>query len=169
MPLADNRIGVWRLHAVPEKSLNRLGSTVVVAAVVALLVPCVRAQETPWTRQDALHEASSEAAQCQAYYSFAQKCADNAGQTALSAQLQQAIDSASKFQFMSGKAAGMSNEAMLASLKLALDVAKDSISNSCVNISVLIVKYSNPCQFLLEHPDDRIQTLMRGPPRATGQ
>jgi hypothetical protein len=68
-----------RLHAVPEKSLNRLGNTVVVAAVVALLVPSVKAQETPWTRQDALHEASSEAAQCQAYYSFAQKCADNEG------------------------------------------------------------------------------------------
>jgi len=63
-PLADNRIGVWRLHAVPQKYLNRLGTTVVVAAVMALLVPCVRAQETTWTRQDALHEASSEAAQC---------------------------------------------------------------------------------------------------------
>jgi hypothetical protein len=119
---------------VPEKSLNSLGTTVVVAAVVALLVPCARAQETPRTRQDALHEASSEAAQCEAYYAFAQKCADNAGQTALSAQLQQAIESASKFQFTSGKAAGMSNEAMLASSKLALDAAKESISNSCANI-----------------------------------
>jgi hypothetical protein len=80
------------------------------AAVVALLVPCVSAQETPWTRQAALHEASSEAAQCEAYYAVAQKCADNAGQTALSDQLQQAINSACKFQYMSGNAAGMSNE-----------------------------------------------------------
>lgn len=153
----------------PKKSLHRLGTTVAVAAVMALLVPRVRAQETPWTRQDALSEASSEAAQCQAYYALAQKCADNAGQTALSAQLEQAIDSASKIQFMSGKAAGMSNQALLASLKLALDAAKESISNSCVNISILITKYSNPCKFLLEHPDNRIQTLMRGGPGSTGR
>ena len=71
------------------------------------------------------------------HYSIAQKCADNAGQTALSVQLQQAIDSASKFQFMSGKAAGMSNEAMLASLKLALNAAKRGIKNGCINVSVL--------------------------------
>jgi hypothetical protein len=161
--------GVWRLQAVPDKSFNRLGTAVAVAAVVALLVPRVRAQQTPWTKQDALHEASSEAAQCVAYYAFAQKCADNGGQTALSAQLQQGFDSASKIQFMNGKAAGMSDQALLASLKLALDAAKTSIGDSCVNISILIAEYAKPCKVLLEHPEDRIETLMHGPPRAPGQ
>jgi hypothetical protein len=116
-----------------------------------------------------LHEASSEAAQCVAYYAFAQKCAENGGRTELAARLQHAIDSASYIQFTSGKAAEMSNEALLASSKLALDVAKTSIGDSCVNISILIAKYANFCRFLLEHPDDRIQTLMQGAPAATGQ
>ena len=107
-----------------DRFVNRLGTMIALAASMALLAPCVRAQGTLWTRQDALHEASSEAAQCEAYYGFSQKCADNAGQAVLSAQLQNAIGSASEILFTSGKAAGMSNEAMLASLKLALDAAK---------------------------------------------
>jgi hypothetical protein len=69
-----------------------LKTTVALATIVALLVSVVEAEETPWTKQDALHEAASEAAQCEAYYAFAQKCADNAGQAVLSAQLQRAIE-----------------------------------------------------------------------------
>ena len=110
-------------------------------AILLLLGRPTNAQETTWTRQDALHEASSEAAQCVAYYAFAQKCAENGGRPELAARLQHAIDSASNIQFTSGKAAEMSNEALLASSKLALDVAKTSIGDSCVNISILIAKY----------------------------
>jgi hypothetical protein len=148
---------------------NRAGTTVAVVAVAALLIPHARAQETPWTRQDALHEASSEAAQCAAYYGFAQKCADNAGHADLSAELQHAIDSAESLQYMTGKLAGMSDRAMLASSKLALDASKEAISDSCVNISVLITKHAKLCKLLLEHPVDRIETLMHGPPGAPDQ
>jgi hypothetical protein len=140
----------------------RLGITVTVTAVAALLAPPVRAQETPWTKRDALHETSSEAAQCWAYYGFAQKCADNAGQSTLSGQLQDAINLASKIQFSTGKAAGMSDQALLASSKLALSAAKASIADSCVNISVLIAKFADSCKHLLEAPDERVQTLTRG-------
>jgi hypothetical protein len=143
--------------------------TIAIAVVMGLLLSRANAQETPWTKQDALHETSNEAAQCMAYYAFSQKCASNAGNTALHDQIQQAIDLATRITFTSGKASGMSNEALLASLKLALDDTQASIGNSCVNISVLVVKYADSCRSLLEHPDDRVQTLMHGPPKARGQ
>lgn len=162
-------IEVGELGAVSERSSNRLSATVVLAAGVTLLAPYVRAEELPWTKQDALHEASSEAAQCAAYYAVAKKCAENGGRLALSNRLQRAFDSASELQFFTGRAAGMTKRAMRASLKLSLKVAEESIRSSCVNISVLIVKYSDACKFLLEHPDDRIQILMNGPPRTIGQ
>jgi hypothetical protein len=158
-----------RLRSTSDGFPFRLSATVARVAVVALLVPGARAQETKWTRQDALHDASSEAAQCQAYYALSQKCADNAGQKELSDLLRQAIESASQVLFTSGKAAGMSDHAMIASLKLSLDAAKDSKGNSCVNLSVLIVRYGNSCKLFLEHPGDRIQTLMLGPPKPSDQ
>jgi hypothetical protein len=135
-----------------------------ILAVVVLPLAAAAAQEKAWTPQDAMHEASSEAAQCVAYYAYSQKCADNAGRTALSGQLQRAIDSAMRAEFTTGKAAGMSNSALLASLKLSLDAAKEAIGDSCVNISVPIAKYAAFCRGLLEHPDVRIQTLMQGQP-----
>lgn len=136
--------------------------TLILVCSLMLLGHAVRAQETPWTSQDALHEVSSEAAQCSAYYTFAKKCADNSGQTQLSARLENTIKTATDFEFVTGKAAGMSEQALLASAKLALYDAKSAINGSCVNISVLIVRYANSCKLLLEHPDDRVYTLMRG-------
>jgi len=143
--------------------------TVASIAAVTLVPPYAQSQQSPWTQRDALNEASSEAAQCHAYYAVSQKCAEDSGQTALSAQLQDAIDSSSKIQFLTGRAAGMSDQALLASLQLTLEAANSSIGNSCVNVSVLIVKYADHCKRLIENPQSRIQTLMLGPPTATDQ
>jgi hypothetical protein len=139
----------------------------IVATSVATPVRNARGQETPWTAQDAMHEVSDEAAQCVAYYTFAQRCA--ARRADLATQLGDAREMASKIQFMSGRAAGMSIDAMLATLKLAFDDARNAVGNTCVNMSILIVRDSSSCKFLLEHLDDRIQTLMLGPPEPTGR
>jgi hypothetical protein len=138
------------------------------ALCVALLLQVAEAQETPWTNQDAMSEASSEAAQCEAYYAFTQKCAENSGDTELSKGASLAGETARMSQFKTGQAAGMTIDAMTATLKMALDAAQAATQSSCVNLPALN-KFTEPCKSFLENPVERIQTLILGPPGAAGQ
>ena len=99
---------------------------------------------------------------------FVQKCAENSGYTELSVGAQQANETARRIQFETGRAAGMTVDAMLATLKMALDAAHAATGSSCVNLPALN-KFNEPCRSLLENPVDRLQTLMLGPPGAVGR
>lgn len=136
----------------------------VAGLALVLTVATAMPQSAPWTRQDAMHEASSEASQCFAFYGITKKCMENSGQPTSAAQAQRAMERASRLAFTTGTSGGMSNEAMLATTKLALDNARGLTNDNCVNISVLIIKYGNFCKSLLEKPDERIARLLRGPP-----
>lgn len=101
---------------------------------------------------------SSEYTECQHYYlivSEALKTNDPDPEV-----VKKYLDSsklAGEIAFMYGQDAGMTVEAMLARTKILVDQMLKPLNNNYANISILIEKYHNQCNSMLDNPEIRNQ------------
>jgi hypothetical protein len=119
------------------------------------------------SKEEALHEFSSECAQCAAYFGLTSKCFVGSGQ--LQGDNEASIEESRNFfyqlQYATGKLAGLPDEAIEAHFAMVLDSINNDIDKNCVNISVIIKKYAKFCKALAENPDQLLDQLMtKGPP-----
>jgi hypothetical protein len=133
-----------------------------VCAVIALILAPLSLNAEDKLSPDqitAFNTISNEYAECSAYYIFAKQCAPKEATEAQLAQIQEYIESTSAMAVVSGKVAGMSDDALLARSRLAATSVAKHADNNCVNYSVLLEKYNDACRILREHPEIRGKQL----------
>lgn len=151
---------------------------IVLLLVVALFPAIASAQSTLKAvsddkKQYIVNELAAETTQCWSFYSIVGACASN-GDTPIEKQTAEQMNKLASSLvdpiYTMSKAAGMKDDAILARMKLSVDDMKGDISNngdtskSCVNISILMGKYMKSCKTIIEHPEIRIQELVKANP-----
>jgi hypothetical protein len=109
---------------------------------------------------DALNVVQEELTACAAYFQFGKRCApDNATRE----QLQQAdkvFDHFMTLAYTTGKTLGMTDDAMLARLKMALQDQTQLTEGKCVNFASLLSRFADHCKRLGEDPKSVLQEYM---------
>jgi len=111
---------------------------------------------------DVFNEQSSEYTNCFAFFTLARRCAPRTATEGELSRNQELRKATADGAIMASKSAGMSDEALAARTKLAVETLAALITNDCVNFSVLIAKYGDACRLLLENPKERTQEIREG-------
>jgi hypothetical protein len=144
-------------------SMTRLAAIWLLPVSCLLLVPHgSRAQAL--SKVDALNELSNEFAQCYAFYRIELSCSEAQLTPDVKAGLTNAIDTTIRSIYLYGRAAGVSDAASLANVKLAFKSLMADTNTNCLNISVILVKYADSCKALVEHPETRFNQLITNGP-----
>jgi hypothetical protein len=111
------------------------------------------AQGTPEGRRQAFADLHMEYSICIAYYNMQKACApDN-----MKAEVARSVDPTVKILmdtvYKIGSTIGMTDEAMIARLKMSYDEAGERTKHSCINFSAEYVRHGQRCKLLAEHPD----------------
>jgi hypothetical protein len=101
---------------------------------------------------EALNNVQMELSVCIAYFNFAMQCAPEAMKDEVKA-FEPTIESMSDFAHKIGTSIGMTQDAMIARLKLATEEQATIIAGKCVNFSSLITRHAARCKLLGEHAD----------------
>lgn len=113
--------------------------------------------ETVEEAQHAAAEMVDDLSDCAAYYAFVKVCSGREnGEVAKRAEegASQAFEITNKDIYLFGQMAKMSEPAMLAALKLAIDRIKEETSNGCQNLPVILVSRAKQCKSVVEKPQD---------------
>jgi hypothetical protein len=102
--------------------------------------------------QAALNNVQSEMSECMSYYSLVKECVGTRDPT-LAAQTQRNIEALTSRLLKLGPAIGMTQDAMLARLKMMQNDQRQLISNDCVNMSSLFVRKAARCKQVVESGD----------------
>jgi hypothetical protein len=102
--------------------------------------------------QAALNNVQSEMSECMSYYSLVKECVGTRDPT-LAAQTQRTIEALTSRLLKLGPAIGMTQDAMLARLKMMQNDQRQLISNDCVNMSSLFVRKAARCKQVVESGD----------------
>jgi hypothetical protein len=132
-------------------------------ATLCLTVTMAHAQsksDTDW----ATNELSLEMMECGQYFVIGSVCVKkypNPQAEALSDNYHRMSDEVLKLGFAVGHSIGISQEALLARMRLTHQNLMDSIRTDCGNFSVLLERYGTFCKMLNDHPDQRFRQLVQ--------
>ncbi len=124
---------------------------------IALLVPVstALAQDAKFSDRDitAWSEVQLELTNCTAYWQRFKVCApENATKVQLE-QVDRIIKQFTDLSFDVGDKIGMTLDAMLSRLKMAIEDQNELTEGKCVNFASLTNRYLNRCKAVAEHPD----------------
>lgn len=145
-------------HEGASTLLKRLASFAVVSLCVG---QSFAAPAAPFTARDAFGELNGEATQCMAYYVEARQCALNSDRPDVAGKLYNAGKLSTSIATTAGKAAGMLDAAIIATVKVAVDSMMQEIGGSCVNSAITYDRYSAACKVLAEDPSARVKAIER--------
>jgi hypothetical protein len=116
----------------------------------------------PETR--AVNELSGEMAECAVYLLISATCLEGNPDPRTPQLIKDLNANASKIgglAISTGRAVGVTIEGQQARMKLMRDEMMKSLNNNCTNIAVLLEKYSNFCQQLIQDADPRFAELLQ--------
>jgi hypothetical protein len=122
----------------------------VIFAVAILMSSGAFAQDEK--TQAALNNVRSEMSECMSYYSLVKECVGTKDQT-LAAQTQKTVEVLSSRLVRLGSSIGMTQDAMLARLKMMQDEQRQLVNNNCVNMSSLFSRKAARCKQVVENGD----------------
>lgn len=99
---------------------------------------------------DRLNELSQTASECAAFYEIGSYCAGDKMDQEATTRTRNSIKTMNYAMFLSGKAAGLSQEALLARNSLTLKTLMGRMSNNCINFSILLNSYADLCRSMGE-------------------
>lgn len=121
-------------------------------AVLLMLSFPVAAESLTEKQKEALSNVEMELSMCIAYFGFAKQCAPEGAKEQAKA-FDPTIDFMMSMAFKIGQSIGMTEDAMLARMKLAADQEGDLIAGKCVNFSSLLMRYAARCKKAGENLD----------------
>jgi hypothetical protein len=129
-------------------------AVLMVTTVLMLSCGAARTQtddETKW----AIGEVGEELEQCSVYFMIASSCIAKQ-EPSLSLKYKDLSQKAVDLAIAASRASGKSDEAYLALQRILTEEMMKSMDGSCVNIAVLLKKYTNFCPQLVNDTDRRI-------------
>jgi hypothetical protein len=102
--------------------------------------------------QTALNNVQSEMSECMSYYSLVKECVGTKDPT-LAAQTQKTVEVLSSRLVKLGSSIGMTQDAMLARLKMMQNEQRQLVNNNCVNMSSLFTRKAARCKQVVENGD----------------
>lgn len=132
------------------------------AAILALcLCTTVAVAQTNFAEmKQALGEVAGELQQCSVYFLVTATCIEQQDRT-LSATYHKAADKIGGLSISTGRSAGLSDRAYLASGSLLAETMMKSMDGNCTNIAVLQRQYMNFCQRLNRDADPRLMEWIK--------
>ncbi len=111
--------------------------------------------------EDVPTELVGEYAECAVYYNLSKICLEKSEFTDNKA-VAEAASASLNYYYTAAKTAGMSEDGLAAKYRLTFSSEMLLISKACINMDVLIERYTSRCKSLLENPTDRLAKLMSG-------
>ena len=124
-----------------------------IAIVGLLLAMPAMAQNSPEKRQQAFADLQMEYSICIVYYNMEKLCAPDDMKAKVAHDLDPIIKILTDTAYQIGSRIGMTNEAMVARLRLSYDDAGERINHTCINFSSEYGRHGQRCKLLSEHPD----------------
>jgi hypothetical protein len=141
------------------------------AAVTALIAasaqPGIAQQQSgPTETPSILHELSGEMFECVSYFYIVAQCVENTpnepGSAKLASDYRANADRLNDLAVKVAQSAGETAASILAYMKLVTETQKSSVNGSCINVSVLLERYSAFCKHMAQSPDNRLNELTAG-------
>ena len=120
-------------------------------AAIAWTIPAL-AQDMPAKRRQAFADLQMEYSFCIVYYNMEKSCAPDDMKAKLAHDLDPIIKILTDTAYQIGSRIGMTNDAMVARLKLSYDDAGERINHTCINFSSEYVRHGKRCKLLAEEP-----------------
>ena len=95
-----------------------------------------------------------------AYFQFAKTCAPEFAKQDELQQVDRIINHFNGLAVVMGKTIGMTQDAMIARLKLALEAQAKLTEGKCVNFASLLTRYADHCKVLGENPEAVVRDYM---------
>ena len=129
-----------------------------VAASMSLVVVNVQAGESTAVRL-AYNNMSQDMTTCTVFYMLSGKCLgkDN---PELSERIEEAASVMANLAVLTGKHAGLQDNALVARTKIQMTKLQAQTGNDCDNISVLLNRYGESCKALASHPQTAFQRAL---------
>lgn len=102
--------------------------------------------------QAALNNVQSEMSECMSYYSLVKECVGTKDPT-LAAQTQKTVEVLTSRLVKLGSSIGMTQDFMLARLKMMQNEQRELVNNNCVNMSSLFTRKAARCKQVVENGD----------------
>src|SRR5262245_13600846 len=130
----------------------------IIVAALSLLGANVQAAESTAVAL-AYKYMSQDMTTCTVFYMLSGKCLgkDN---PELSEQIEKAASVMANLAVLTGKHAGLKDNAMVARTKIQMTKLQAQAGNDCANISVLLNRYGESCKALASHPEDSFQRVL---------
>ncbi len=112
-----------------------------------------------------MNEFSSELLECAAYFFVSAQCIENHPDPRapkLASDYRSAAEKLTGIAITTGRSVGISDDAFAARTRLTFAQQMKSINNNCINVSVLLDRYSDFCMHLSRTPDQRLDELTAG-------
>ena len=109
----------------------------------------------------ALNEVSQEFAICRGYFTLIALCLDPAKDANVAQRYRSSADQFATVTFQFGKAAGLSDAALLARATLAFKQVQTETDKDCRNIAVVLEKYSDRCSGMAKDVEGTIRGIMQ--------
>jgi hypothetical protein len=137
---------------------------VLFGASVCLVAAPAHAQSTKADTDWATNELSSEMTECGQYFLVSWACFKdfpNPQAEVVAKEYRAASDQISDLALQVGKSVGVSEQAVLARMRLANDALTKEINKNCANVSILQERYATFCKGLSQRPDQRFKELVQ--------
>jgi hypothetical protein len=105
-------------------------------------------------------EVQEELTNCTAYWQRFKACAPENATKAQLEQVDRIIKQFTNLSFEVGDNIGMTSDAMLSRLKMAIEDQNELTEGKCVNFASLTTRYLNRCKALAEKPDAAFRGYM---------
>ena len=142
----------FRAIGTSEQSGEKIGGFMKAIFALVFVIVSTRAFAQDDKMQAALNNVQSEMSECMSYYSLVKECVGTKDQT-LAAQTQKTVAVLSNRLVELGSSIGMTQDAMLARLKMMQDEQRQLVNNNCVNMSSLFTRKAARCKQVVENGD----------------
>jgi len=122
-----------------------------------------------WSQESKLSERETQAwnnvqeelTACAAYWNVAKTCAPEDAKADELRQVDRIIDHMNTLALKVGSRIGMTQDAMVSRLKMAIEDQAKLIQGKCVNFSSLMVRHLDRCKSLGDHPEAAFREYMK--------
>ena len=120
--------------------------------LISLVSPAF-AQSASDKQREALSNLQMEYTVCIAYYNTLKNCSPKEMEDDVGRQIAPTIEQLSRSAYDIGHVAGITDEAMLARVKMAYEDQSKRMNKTCVNFSLLYQDHAIRCKQVAENPD----------------